>query len=266
MDRLGDRQYQWLEDVLAANMDSNLTLIIAGVNIQPDNAYPFQERFEWQDKKRMYDIVRRTRKSGVVFVTGDVHYGLMVESPCKAVTGGYIIPEVISSGMTHTDAEYIPFMDQYQHFLLQPIYSKDKPFGHLNYGYLTITPQGNSGLVTLHVKDYDGNDVFYRAIDTKKDLIYTEKFNDMNAELCTNLHTKHVWWLQLLAKLMVAVKYNTEEGWWVLDSRFYELRRSLAANFTFMLVLAVGAFTILKAMTVIIWLIKYVYRLVAKRE
>jgi len=118
--------------------------------------------------------------------------------------------------------------------------------------------------VTLHVKDYDGNDVFYRAIDTNKDLTYTEKFNDMNAELCTNLHTKHVWWLQLLAKLMVAVKYNTEEGWWVLDSRFYELRRSLAANFTFMLVLAVGAFTALKAIAVVIWIIKYVYRLLGK--
>ena len=65
---------------------------------------------------------------------------------------------------------------------------------------------------------------------------------------------------------MVGIKYNTEEGWWEFDSRFYELRRSLAANFTFMLVVSVGAFTVLKAIAIIIRIINYIYGLAAKRE
>ena len=45
-------------------------------------------------------------KDGVVFLTGDVHYGLMSQSPCAALTG-YHIPEITASGMTHTDADWM---------------------------------------------------------------------------------------------------------------------------------------------------------------
>ena len=47
-------------------------------------------------------------KDGVVFLTGDVHFGIMSQSPCAAFTG-YHIPEITSSGMTHIDADLLIF-------------------------------------------------------------------------------------------------------------------------------------------------------------
>ena len=59
------------------------------------------ENFGWQNKIRLFNILTDLEKSGVVFITGDVHYGMMTQSPCSALTG-YIIPEIITSGLTAT--------------------------------------------------------------------------------------------------------------------------------------------------------------------
>jgi len=64
------------------------------------------ENFGLQNKIRLLNILTDLQKSGVVFISGDVHYGLMTQSPCSALTG-YIIPEITTSGMTHTAADLV---------------------------------------------------------------------------------------------------------------------------------------------------------------
>ena len=58
------------------------------------------ERFGWKSKKQIFDLLYFHKKSNVIFVSGDVHYGQVYLSPCEHKLG-YRIPEICSSGMSH---------------------------------------------------------------------------------------------------------------------------------------------------------------------
>jgi phosphodiesterase/alkaline phosphatase D-like protein len=59
---------------------------------------------------KVYDLIRANKRSGVIFLTGDVHYAIPTTSACKdAIGGGYKVPEFVSSGLTHTDHSFLPF-------------------------------------------------------------------------------------------------------------------------------------------------------------
>lgn len=65
----------------------------------PDR-YFFTEHFEWQSKKQMLDLIRKYGKSGVVLITGDVHFAQFYHTNCESLTG-YNLPELTTSGLTH---------------------------------------------------------------------------------------------------------------------------------------------------------------------
>lgn len=75
-----------------------MTLILAGIQMIRDNAP--SEKFGWTNKERLYKIIRDNRKSGVILLSGDVHFAARYQTPCESLTG-YTIPEYTSSGMTH---------------------------------------------------------------------------------------------------------------------------------------------------------------------
>ena len=53
------------------------------------------------DRARLFRILAEHRISGVVFLTGDLHYCLLQEHPPER-TGTYAVPEVISSGIANS--------------------------------------------------------------------------------------------------------------------------------------------------------------------
>ena len=73
-DRFGDTQLEWLEEKLSSNSDSNLTIIAQGVHVLPDRYIALAEYWARENKERVFSIIRRLRKSGVIFLSGDVHY------------------------------------------------------------------------------------------------------------------------------------------------------------------------------------------------
>jgi len=99
-DRLGALQYQWLNDILEQNKDSNVTFIMSGVQILAERWGSFIEEINQPTKARLLETLRKFKKSGVVFLSGDVHFGQFYKSNCESFTG-YKIPELCSSGLTH---------------------------------------------------------------------------------------------------------------------------------------------------------------------
>jgi len=94
---------------LKKHHDADLTLIVTGISINADDAYGF-ETYSYYSKKKVYDLIRANKRSGVIFLTGDVHYAIPTASACKdAIGGGYKVPEFVSSGLTHTDQDFLPF-------------------------------------------------------------------------------------------------------------------------------------------------------------
>jgi phosphodiesterase/alkaline phosphatase D-like protein len=72
-DRFGEEQLDWLDHAFASNRDSTITIIGSGVQIIPDRWSPI-ECLSWQNKKHLISLIRKYEKSGVIFISGDVHF------------------------------------------------------------------------------------------------------------------------------------------------------------------------------------------------
>lgn len=94
---LGQAQWQWLEQQLRQPADMR---IIAS-SIQFSHEYNGWE--SWTNvphqQQKMIDLIQKTKANGVVFISGDVHWG---EISKMEVEGGYPIYDVTSSGITQT--------------------------------------------------------------------------------------------------------------------------------------------------------------------
>ncbi len=94
---LGAEQWAWLEAQLRVPADLR---IIASSN-QFSHTYNGWE--SWtnvpRERDRMIELIRTTRANGVVFISGDVHWG---ELSRQEVDGGYPLYDLTSSGITQT--------------------------------------------------------------------------------------------------------------------------------------------------------------------
>ncbi len=96
------------------------------------------ERFEYESKMKLYNLIAKHQRSNVIFLSGDVHYAIPTASFCQATTGGYRIPEFTSSGMTHTEADFVLFGKEILHFITHSTYTIHPPLVELNYGLIEI--------------------------------------------------------------------------------------------------------------------------------
>ena len=55
---------------------------------------------KWNNKEKLFALINKYEKNGVIFLSGDVHFAQIYHSNCYSLTG-YDIYEYTSSGMTH---------------------------------------------------------------------------------------------------------------------------------------------------------------------
>lgn len=94
---LGDEQWQWLEKELSQPADLRLICSGSQFGIQY-NGYEGWANFP-HEQQRMLDIIKKTNAEGVLFLSGDVHYG---EISKLQPSGLYPIYDITSSGITST--------------------------------------------------------------------------------------------------------------------------------------------------------------------
>lgn len=94
---LGEAQWQWLEGELRKPAD--LRIIGSGSQFSISyNGYEAWANFP-HERRRMLDLIKKTRANGVLFITGDVHYGEISVLKDKDL---YPVYDVTSSGITST--------------------------------------------------------------------------------------------------------------------------------------------------------------------
>lgn len=94
---LGETQWKWLEAELQKPAD--LRIIGSGSQFSiAFNGYEAWANFP-HEQQRMLHLIKKTRANGVLFITGDVHYG---EISVLKEDGLYPIYDVTSSGITST--------------------------------------------------------------------------------------------------------------------------------------------------------------------
>ncbi len=72
-ERYGDLQTQWLDEIFKNHTDADVTLIGMGVQILVDR-YFIPESVNWPGKDKLFKLIRKYKKSGVVLLSGDVHF------------------------------------------------------------------------------------------------------------------------------------------------------------------------------------------------
>ena len=94
---LGTAQWAWLEKQF---QEPARIRIIASSN---QFAHEYNGWESWTnlpfEQKKMLDLIKRTKANGVVFISGDVHWGEISKMP---VEGQYPIYDITSSGITQT--------------------------------------------------------------------------------------------------------------------------------------------------------------------
>lgn len=125
-DILGEAQWKWFEEEL---MNSNARINLIATGTQFLSTKPTCET--WTDfpasVKRMYDIIKRSEKPGIMFLSGDIHCGELMKNASSYLN--YPIYEFTSSGLTH--AHWGPGIKK-------NAYKIQNPFCSLNYGLMTI--------------------------------------------------------------------------------------------------------------------------------
>lgn len=94
---LGDAQWQWLEGQLQAPADLRIIASSTQFGISW-NSYEAWANVP-HEQQRMLDLIKKTKANGVIFISGDVHYG---EISKLQTDGMYPIYDLTSSGITST--------------------------------------------------------------------------------------------------------------------------------------------------------------------
>lgn len=99
-DTLGKAQWQWLEKEL--QKPATLRFIVSGYQMLTDPSTPWET---WQKfpkaRQRLFDLIKSTEAKGVIFLTGDQHFGEVLREPNAL---GYDAIEFMFSGINQEES------------------------------------------------------------------------------------------------------------------------------------------------------------------
>ena len=172
-DMLGEEQWKWLEDVLSSSNET-LTFIASGTQILPFNRIVTEAWYQ-KSRLRLFNLISKTKRNGVILLSGDVHFGQILKTFCVMSKVGYDLYELTSSGLSH----YLN-VSYYIDNILPNNYNLGKSYSGYNFGEVKID-WGNSieeTKVSLGIFDIDDNKQIEHVIEYK-DLVYNkERINE----------------------------------------------------------------------------------------
>ncbi len=77
---LGEEQWKWLEEELKT--DETFTFLVSGVQLLPANRPFMLECWSLEGRQRLVELLSKLKKSGVIILSGDIHFGETLKTPC----------------------------------------------------------------------------------------------------------------------------------------------------------------------------------------
>jgi len=161
-DMLGSKQWTWLEETLK-NANETFIFIVSGTQILPISRLA-TECWYPLSRKKLFDLIAKYNKNGVVFLSGDIHMAEIMKTFCTLPEIGYDIYEITSSGLSHyawfsvfvedlfaNDYSVIPFIKTYNFAKID-----------FNWGI-----SRNESAFNVNIIDYDGNTITSLPINYK---------------------------------------------------------------------------------------------------
>ncbi|KAK7300390.1 hypothetical protein RJT34_11234 [Clitoria ternatea] len=175
---LGDSQWIWLEKELK---DPPTAVTIIGSSIQvisnlSATTHPLFSMESWgrfpKERDRLFKLIDDSKRGGVFFISGDVHFGEITRYDCAS---DYPLYDITSSGVTQSIEEVVPaFLHSFVRFVVWSVPStlrvksqncrhRSCIYGQPNFG--TIEIDWDSHPVTLQFKVRDKNGVTAAGIN-----------------------------------------------------------------------------------------------------
>lgn len=168
-DMLGEEQWKWLEKILTESKET-FTFIASGTQILPFNRFVTEAWYQ-KSRKRLFDLIAKTKRNGVILLSGDVHFAQILKTFCVMPEIGYDLYELTSSGLSHyLNVSY--YIDE----ILPNNYNYGKSFSGYNFGEVKIDwgTKREEANVTLSIFDIDNNKQIEKIINYNE-LVFDER-------------------------------------------------------------------------------------------
>ena len=137
---LGEEQWEWLEKELKVPAD--IRILCSGTQFGIEwNGYEAWANFP-HERKRMLDLIKKTKANGVLFISGDVHYSEI----SKLETDFYPIYDFTSSGLSST-----------WHFATPNKNRIEGPIMDNHFGLISISWKPNNTIIKMETWDIKNN-------------------------------------------------------------------------------------------------------------
>ena len=129
-DMLGEKQWTWLENILKKRNEA-FTFICASNQILPNDRF-IMKKWYAQSRKRLFELIGKYKKSGVIFLTGGLGFSQILKTFCPLKEVGYNLYEFTSSGLGNTN-KFGSFLNNFYHndYLIEGTNYNDINFGQI---------------------------------------------------------------------------------------------------------------------------------------
>jgi len=184
--RFDKEQLEWLDHALGSN-EADITLIGSSIQVIPDIYYASSEAFNYKNKRLLFDLLDKHRKSGVLVLSGDVHFTQLYSTKCLAHFGGYKLYELTSSGLSHHQ-NHFQLGGFYELSLLShPFWLESPVHLDLNFGLVDI----NQTHVVLRSINLERHVLIEKVVEWGKELVYDQGKRWKNGRMCEVSHREH---------------------------------------------------------------------------
>lgn len=171
---LGDSQWQWLEKELNG---AGTTLTIIGSSIQvisnlSATTGPLFYMESWgrfpKERNRLFKLIADSKRPGVLFISGDVHFGEITRYDCAC---GYPLYDITASGITQAVEKVVPLPFRFfvrflawctpntMRVMDKSCRHKSCTFGQPNFGAIEINWNTTPVSLKFEVRDTNGSPV-----------------------------------------------------------------------------------------------------------
>lgn len=145
-DMLGEEQWRWLERELTES-DADVNLIGSGIQVIASEHW-FEKWADFpQSKKRLFELVARSKARNVIFLSGDRHLGEISRTNIPGVAQP--VYDITSSGMTHHATSNLLYNFNHE----KNRFRCGSNYVDLNFGLLTFNWDATPSSVTLQIRD-----------------------------------------------------------------------------------------------------------------
>ncbi|KAJ4702384.1 Alkaline phosphatase D-related protein [Melia azedarach] len=168
---LGSTQWTWLEKELKGP-SSAITIIVSSIQVISNlsaTTGPLFSMESWgrfpKERGRLFKLIADSKRDGVFFISGDVHFGEITRYDC---TVGYPLYDITSSGLTQAVEKVVPtplhFMVIFLAWLTPSTMRVMGPncrfrsctYGQQNFGAVEIDWDASPVAMKIEVRDTDG--------------------------------------------------------------------------------------------------------------